>query len=160
MLAKKVTNITSKSLLNEVALKQLVKDYRNANLTLFLENPSFQFNAKVMRLKENSIDNLITVFESMNYYPSFYEILILSNIARVNVIVIGRKRKDNDEGIEVFNNNSSRYLILCHSYNRYEHHDVFQIVIKDPTKKAPKIIFRKHELSKPFVEFIEKTVKL
>ena len=159
-LTKKVSNITKQTVLNQVVMKQLIIDYRNANIDEFLDNPSFQFNAKAMKIKTHHIDNLITVFESMNYYPSFYELAVLSNIARVNVIVIGRKRKDNAEGIEVFHNKSSRYIILCHSYDRIEHHDTFHLLVKDASKATSKIIFRKHELSRPFVDYIEKSIKL
>lgn len=159
--SKNVSNITNQTIITQVVMKQLVKDYRNGNIDEFLENPSYIFNAKAMALKvTNNIESLISVFESMNYYPSFYELAVLSNLARVNVIVVGRKRKDNAEGIEVFHNKTSRYIILCHSYDRFYHRDVFQLVIKDPTKVTPKVMFRKHELSRPFVEFIEKTVKL
>lgn len=159
-IAKRVANISDKTLMRQVVLKQLIRDYRENNIEEFLNNPSYIFNAKAMKLKTNTIDGMVTVLESMMYYPSFYELSVLSQLARINVIVIGRKRKDNADGIEVYHNKSSRYLVLCHSYDRFSHHDLFQVVVKDARKKHPKILFRKHELSKPFVDFIEKSVRL
>jgi hypothetical protein len=159
-IAKRVSNIPDKTLMRQVVIKQLIRDYRENNIEEFLNNPSYVFNAKAMKLKSNNIEDMVTVLESMMYYPSFYELAVLSQLARINVIVIGRKRKDNAEGIEVYHNKSSRYLLLCHSYDRFSYHDMFQVVVKDAKKKHPKILFRKHELSKPFIEFIEKSVRL
>jgi hypothetical protein len=43
-----------------------------------------------------------------------------------------------------------------HSYDRFNYRDVFKIVIKGAKTATPKILFRKHELSKPLVVLVEK----
>jgi hypothetical protein len=154
--ARGAVNITDMSVLRNVTIKQIGIAYKHNDLELFLENASYQYNEKVMKLKKHTIENILTVLESMNYYPSFFELMVLSEIAKVNVIIIGRKRKTNEEGIDVYHNNSSHFLIVEHSYDRFNYRDIFKIVIKGAKTATPKILFRKHELSKPLVVLVEK----
>lgn len=142
------------NVVRSVVLKHIIKDFQKDNLETFYENPSYAFNAKVLKLKTKSANTLYEIFESLNYYPSFYELVILSSIARVNVILIGRKRKDNDDGIDIIYNNSSKYIILSHAYNRFLYYDLFQLIVKDSSSPNPKFIFRKHEISPAFVKYL------
>jgi hypothetical protein len=154
--ARGAVNITDMSVLRSVVVKQIGIAYKHNDLDIFLENASYQYNEKIMKLNKHTMENILTVLESMNYYPSFFELMILSEIAKVNVIIIGRKRKSNEEGIDVYHNNSSHFLIVEHSYDRFNYRDIFKIVIKGAKTTTPKIIFRKHELSKPLVILVEK----
>jgi hypothetical protein len=142
------------NVVRSVVLKHIIKDFQKDNLETFYENPSYAFNAKVLKLKTKSANTLYEIFESLNYYPSFYELVILSNIARVNVILIGRKRKDNDDGIDIIYNNSSKYIMLSHAYNRFLYYDLFQLIVKDSSSPNPKFIFRKHEISPAFLKYL------
>jgi hypothetical protein len=151
-----VVNITDMSVLKTVVLKQIGVAYKHDDLDIFFENASYQYNEKTMKLKKHTLENILTVIESMNYYPSFFELLVLSEIAKVNVIIIGRKRINNDEGIDVYHNKSSHFLVLEHSYDRFNYRDIFKIVIKGAKTTTPKILFRKHELSKLLVALVEK----
>jgi hypothetical protein len=151
-----VVNIIDMSVLKNVVLKQVGIAYKHNDLELFFENASYQYNEKVMKLKKSTMENILTIIESMNYYPSFFELMVLSEIAKVNVIIIGRKRKNNEEGIDVYHNNSSHFLVVEHSYDRFNYRDIFKIVIKGAKTATPKILFRKHELSKPLVVLVEK----
>jgi hypothetical protein len=155
--ARNLTNITDISIMRAITLKELVTAYREDQMDLFLENPSYSFNEKALKLKKKTLENFVTVMDSMAYYPSFFELYVLSRVARINVIIIGRKRKNNDEGIDMYYNKSSKYIIFEHSYDRFNYHDVFKLVIKGPKGKTPKILYRKHEISVPLMELLEKT---
>lgn len=143
------------NVVRSVILKNIIKDFQTGDLDTFYENPSYAFNAKVLKLKSKSTNSLYEIFDSLNYYPSFYELVLLSNIARINVILIGRKRKDNEEGIDIILNNSSKYILLSHAYNRFLYYDMFQLIVKDPSSPSPQFIFRKHEISPAFVKYLE-----
>jgi hypothetical protein len=153
--ARGVVSITDMNILRNVVIKQIGEAFKQNDISMLYENSSYEYNQKVMRLKGNTLENIYTIIDSMNYYPSFFELRVLSEIARINVIVIGRKRKNNNEGIEIYHNNSTHYLLLEHSYDRFNFRDVFKVVIKGAKTKIPKILFRKHELSKPLVNVIE-----
>jgi hypothetical protein len=88
------------------------------------------------------------------YYPSFYELFILSKIAKINVIIIGRKNKENMDGVEMYFNNSSKYILFEHSYDRFNYYDVFKLVLKDPKGKSSKLILRKHEVNAKIMELL------
>jgi hypothetical protein len=154
--ARNLTNITDITIMRSIILKELVTSYRESNMELFLENPSFTFNEKSLKLKKKTLENCVTILDSMSYYPSFFELYVLSRVARINVIIIGRKRKNNDEGIDMYYNKSSKYVIFEHSYDRFNYHDVFKLVIKGPKGKTPKILYRKHEISVPLMELLGK----
>lgn len=142
------TNMTDIPLLRSVMIKQIVHAYKENNLTVLLENPSYLYNEKMTKLKLRSLENIVTITESMSYYPSYFELVVLARIARVNLIVIGRKRKDNEQGIEIFFNNSSKYIMMEHTYDRFKYYDLFRIIIKDPKTDHAQILFRKHEVQK------------
>jgi hypothetical protein len=147
-------NVTHIETLRSVVLKNIIRDFQNNELDTFYENPSYAFNAKVMKLKTKSTNNVYEIFESMNYYPSFYELVILSKLAKVNVILIGRKRKENEEGIDIIDNNASKYIMMAHGYNRFLYYDLFQLIVRDPTSANPKFLYRKHEISPVFIKLL------
>jgi hypothetical protein len=101
----------------------------------------------------------MSIVESMNYYPSEFELMMLVKIAQVRVIVVGRKTKENEQGIAMYpdqyQSKYNRYIIMCQSYDRFNHHDVYQLSVVGQTKKIPKIIMRKHEVSPPLLKLVD-----
>ena len=108
-----------------------------------------------MKLKKRTLDSIIQVVDSMAYFPSFYELFVLSAIAKINVIVIGRKNKENLEGVEMYYNNSSKYIMFEHSYDRFNYYDVFKLVVRDPKGISPKLILRKKEVNQKIMELLK-----
>jgi hypothetical protein len=139
--------------------RYIVQGFKENALDEFYENPSYIHNAKLMKLKAHTLDNMMSVVESMNYYPSEFELMILVKIAQVRVIVVGRKTKDNENGIAMYpdkyQSKYNSFIVMCSSYDRFNHHDVYQIAVANRTSRIPKIIMRKHEVSPPLLQLVD-----
>jgi hypothetical protein len=151
---RQLTQITDTGMLREVVYQSISQSYKESHIEMLVSNPSFIYNEKLMKLKKRTLDTIIQTVDSMMYYPSFYELFILSKIAKINVIIIGRKNKENMEGVEMYFNNSSKYIMFEHSYDRFNYYDVLKLVLKDPKGKSPKLILRKHEVNVKIMELL------
>lgn len=156
---QKLTHITDTSVLRDIIYKRIANAYKQNNIEMLVENPSFIYNEKMMKIKKRTLDSIASVLESTFYFPSLFEIYHLSGLAKINVIIVGRKTKDNADGVEMYYNNSSRYIILEQSFDRFTNKDVFQIVIKEPKGVTPKIIMKKSEVSAGLLQILSKSVK-
>jgi hypothetical protein len=156
--AKGMAYITDIDTLKLYVQRYIVQGFKENGLDEFYENPSYLHNAKLMKLKAHTLDNVMSVVESMNYYPSEFELMILVKIAQVRVIVVGRKTKDNENGIAMYpdkyQSKYNSFIVMCSSYDRFNHHDVYQIAVANRTAKIPKIIMRKHEVSPPLLQLV------
>lgn len=156
--AKGMTYITDVDTLKMYVQRYIVQGFKENALEELYENPSYIYNAKLMKSKAHTLDNIMSVVESMNYYPSEFELMILVKIAQVRVIVVGRKTKDNEQGIAMYpdqyQNKYNRFIVMCSYYDRFNHHDVYQIAVANHTSKTPKIIMRKHEVSVPLLKLV------
>ena len=157
--AKGMTHITDINTLKTFVQKQIIHGFKHNALDELYENPSFAHNAKLMKMKSLTLDNIMTVVESMNYYPSEFELMMLVKIAQVRVIVVGRKTKENEQGIamypDLYHGNYNRYIVMCQSYDRFNHQDVYQLSVINSSSKTPKIIMRKHEVSQPLLRLVK-----
>jgi hypothetical protein len=139
--------------------RQILQGFKENALEELLENPSYIYNAKLMKIKSNTLDNIITVVDSMNYYPAEFELMILVKVAQVRVIVVGRKTKDNEQGIAMYpdqyQSKYNRFIVMNQSYDRFNHHDVYQLAVVNSSTKSPKIIMRKHEVSPPLLKLLK-----
>ncbi len=152
---RQLTNITDTGMLREVVYQSVAQSYKEGNIEMLVSNPSFIYNEKTLKLKKRTLDTIIQTIDSMSYFPSFYELFILSHVAKINVIIIGRKNKDNQDGVEMYFNNSSKYIMFEHSYDRFNYYDVFKLVVRDPKGKSPKLILRKHEVNQKIMELLK-----
>jgi hypothetical protein len=157
--AKGMTYITDLDTLKMYVQRYIVQGFKENALEELYENPSYIYNAKLMKSKAHTLDNIMSVVESMNYYPSEFELMILVKIAQVRVIVVGRKTKDNEQGIAMYpdqyQSKYNRFIVMCSSYDRFNHHDVYQLAVANHTSKTPKIIMRKHEVSLPLLKLVD-----
>lgn len=152
---RQLTQITDTGMLKEVVYQSITQSYKDGNIEMLVSNPSFIYNEKMMKLKKRTLDTIIQTVDAMTYYPSFYELFVLSYIAKINVVIIGRKNKDNMEGVEMYFNNSSKYIMFEHSYDRFNFYDVFKMVVRDPKGKSPKLILRKHEVNQKIMDLLK-----
>lgn len=151
---RQLTQITDIGMLREAVYQAISHSYKDGNVEMLVSNPSFIYTEKMMKIKKRTLDSIIQVVDAMTYYPSFYELFVLSRIAKINVIIIGRKNKDNMEGVEMYFNNSSKYIMFEHSYDRFNYYDVFKMVVKDPKGKLPKLIIRKQEVNQKIMDLL------
>lgn len=152
---RQLTHITDVSMLKEVVYQHIAQSYKEGHIEMLISNPSFVYNEKLMKLKKRTLDSIIQVVDSMAYFPSFYELFVLSAIAKINVIIVGRKNKDNLDGVEMYFNNSSKYIMFEHSYDRFNYYDVFKLVLRDAKGTSPKLILRKNEVNHKIMELLK-----
>lgn len=157
--AKQVTHVTNVDTLKLLMKQKMFQAYRHDELDLLYSNESYKYNAKLLKLKSQTIDNNLQIMDSMSYYPSYFELLFLVMIARVRVIVVGRKTKTNDSGIEIIPgedkyNRYSRYVIINQYYDRFNNRDVFQFAVKGPNTKNARTILRKPDLPSALQKYI------
>lgn len=122
---------------------------KNMSDTL-LSNP--WLNAHFKRTKKiPDYDNVMEAMNSIHYYPSVFDITIMSELVNINVILIGRVTKDNPDGFEVLYHNSKYFIIMQYAYDRFKDIDRFHLIINDKTKK---VLFRQEDLPVNFIEKI------
>jgi hypothetical protein len=157
--AKGMTHITDVSVLKMYVQRQIMQGFKLNALEEMYSNPSYIHNMKLMKLKTNTLDNIMSVVDSMNYYPSEFELMMLVKIAQVRVIVVGRKTKDNEQGIAMYpdqyQSKYNRYIVMHQSYDRFNNHDIYQLAVVGSTTKTPKIIMRKHEVSESLLKLVK-----
>lgn len=157
--AKGMTHITDIDTLKTYVQRQIIQGFKHNALEELYNNPSYVQNAKLMKLKTHTLDNIMQVVESINYYPSEFELMMLVKIAQVRVIVVGRKTKDNEQGIAMYpdqyQGNYNRFIVMCQSYDRFNYHDIYQLAVVNSASATPKIIMRKHEVSKPLLKLVK-----
>lgn len=93
-------------------------------------NESFTATKKTLKINKNSksIEDILTVFDSIYYFPSEYEIDIMARMLGVSIIITKRKSGKN-ETVRVINvkKNKNRYIIFNQAHNRFQPCEVFEI---------------------------------
>jgi len=148
-------------ILRSIIKTHIIHDYPTENINLLFENESFIKNIKdIYKIKKLSVskpslDMITNIIDSVNYYPSVYEIKIMTEIIGINLIIIGRKNKENIDGLDIVNKNSTYTLFLNNSYDRDKKLDQFDLYTKD--EKI--IIFKKKDIPENFNRIIENKKK-
>lgn len=141
-------NLIELSLNNDI-----INDYKNNDLEEFLNNPWLKQYMKQNKIKEKniSLNNYLEFIKLLNYYPSIYELKKLAVLAKVNLIIIGRKTLKSPDEIDIMNNKSSYYLLISYYYDRNSNLDKFELYIKNN-----KFLFNEQDLGEQFIEIINK----
>lgn len=140
---------------------KFIHDYPKDNIIILFNNESFKENIKILHninkisSVKPSINMSLDVIDSVNYYPSLYEVKILADIIGINIIVIGRKTISNPDGIELIYKNAHYTIILLCSYDRINKYDRFELFIKN--KKI--IIYKTRDIPSDFYRIIENKKK-
>lgn len=138
-----------------IFLNKLASDYEKGKISDVLANPTVKDYIKKRHIANVLYDDLVDVSQSLYYYPNNYDIRIMSKIANVNVVILGRKTTSNPDGIEVIDNKHKYYLIMIYNYNRFRKVDVYDIVhIKT------KFLFERSDLPNDFIKVVEHKSKL
>ena len=154
---RKIDNV---DLLKNAIRTRLINDYKTDKIRpLFDRNESFVklYKKDFGKITENTkplLANCISIFDSLDYHVSFYELSILSELVGVNLIILGRKSVKRPDGIEVlqrFNDALPFTMIMVHNHDRVQKLERFDLVVK---KDGSGAIFRKNELPR---ELINKT---
>lgn len=110
----------------------IIYDYERGEeyLEELFENSSFQDVKKKLKIHKNSknIEDILTVFDSVYYFPAVYEIDIIAKMLGVSILITKRKSGKN-ETIRVIDvkKNKNRYIIFNQAHNRFKPCEVFEI---------------------------------
>lgn len=110
----------------------IIYDYERGEeyIEELFENTSFQDVKKKLKINKNSknIDDILSIFDSIYYFPAVYEIDIMAKMLSVSVIITKRKSGKN-ETIRVIDvkKNKNRYIIFNQAHNRFKPCEVFEI---------------------------------
>lgn len=142
-------NIDSLYLKNLVRT-HVINDYETDTIGDLITNKSFEniwkeYKKKNIAMTKPSIDICETIFGSTKYYPSLYELKILSDFIGANVIIFKRSNAANPNGLEFINNRSPYYILFYNKFDNKNIREIYEImVIGDENKK--KCIFNATDL--------------
>jgi hypothetical protein len=158
--------------LKEVVKNYIVNDYETEEISDMINSKAFDALWKEMKKKTEIVQRpplptCIDIFQSVQYFPSLYEIKALSEFVGVNVIVFSRSDKKNPTGLQLIDNRASNYILIHHKHEGEYKREIYSPVILGPTKIPEKeekcavevstkikAIFTKLEL-KNLLEFIK-----
>jgi hypothetical protein len=160
-----LTKVINRDDIDPVYFKSLVKshivsDYETNTIENLLENMSFKAilkDSKDKSVYKPPLNKCTSIFESVHYYPSIYEIAIMADYIGINVIVLTRssEKKKNESGIHFIDNRSSHYIILHHKYDSENSRDIYYVVgIHDGDVKLNLIKDNKIDLDKLNIKYV------
>ncbi len=155
---RKIDNV---NLLKTVIRTRLINDYKTDRIKqLFDRNESFvKLHGGGKLNNKPSLEKCIEIFDSTDYYISFYELEILSQIIGVNLIILGRisnvKRPDGIEVLTPFNNSLPFTLIMVHNHDGINKLERFELVVKNDKTGG---VFKNTEISKDLINTTKKFV--
>lgn len=124
-----VTAESAKKAIEDYVLKTFVSD-KSALINKLNKNINI-LRTELSSMKK-SIDNIFKVIFDSNYKYSVFEIEILSKLANLNVIVLGRNTNIVPNGILYHNNKSSEFLLLNYTINDNQYD--FKLIVNDTDK--------------------------
>ena len=137
--------------MKNIIATRIVNDYNSNEIAGFLENASLRFILGAPKIKP-ALTACLDTFHSMFYYPENYDINILADLIKVNVIVLTRQKAklnmpvlpDDADGVKLFYVHSEYYVLLerhhvktkgVKDYHRYD------IIVNDSDA-----VFKIHQL--------------
>lgn len=129
--------------------QKLTQAYQEDNVTEVFDNPWLVHHFKKTK-QPQTMDNVLDTYASIHYYPSIFDIKLMSHLAKVNLVLIGRKTTRNPDGLEVIKNSPSNlWVVLLFAFDRHFHHDRFNFF----THKGH-ILFTTGELNDEFATIL------
>ena len=151
-LAKTVPRSALTHPLYHATLQNMIsKDYERHTLNDFMDNPWMK-NFVKQKGGAKDFDTIMEGLSSIHYYPSIYDLTLMSKLAHINVVLIGRKTEKNPDGFEVIYQGSSYFTIWLYAYDRFKIIDRFSLIAN---VKDQKVMFTQQELPFAFIEKIK-----
>lgn len=145
-------------------LKSIIQTYvryeSQENLEIIKNSPGFSnlylqiFGGQRMR-RNPTVEETLQVISHSDYYPSFYELSVLSDIVKINIVVLQRKKKNETSLMSVLNKKYLNYIILKASYQETLKRYKFDLIYKDQTA-----IFNASKLPDDFLEMVKTSQKI
>lgn len=118
------------------AILEAYEDQVKPTLEALSFNTSFAHVMRALGLRAiASHDDLARVLKHEAYYPSDYELALLGNMVRLNVLVIGRKtQRTQGEYVRCIHAAASKrnagYVLFRHTHDSTQHREVYEPVVK------------------------------
>ena len=151
-LAKQVKHLSALSDIayHTVRRNEIINSVRKGETDKLMENPWTGAYFK-RTMKPPTMDNILEAMTSMHYYPSILDIQIISKLAYINVVLIGRMTRENPDGFEVMYYGSPYFVIMEYAYDRFKVIDRFHLVVDI---RNTRVLFRQEEMPVAFLEKI------
>jgi len=146
---KNPRNALSLPLYQAALQNNISKDYERGDISELKANPWVK--AYLKQKNATDFDTIMEGVNSIHYYPSTYDIEIMSKLAHINVVLIGRKTEKNPDGFEVIYRGSTYFIILLFAYDRFKVIDRYSIIAD---VKAKRVLFTQEDLPDIFLNKI------
>lgn len=152
----------SLDILKAIIKTRIIHDYKTDLISPMFENESFIKNIKELykisklSISKPSLDIILDISDSITYFPSVYEIKIMADIIGINIVIIGRKNKENPDGLDIIDKKSNYTIILNNSYDRLNKLDQFELFVKN--QKI--ILLKKKDIPQEFNRILENKKKI
>lgn len=146
-------NAITEDLFKATLQKEIVQMYEAGNVDDILENPWLKewIRKEYGKMMKVPLSHILQGLDNMNYYPSVLDLRIMARLAKVNIVISGRKTKKNPDAIEVIDHGSPYYMIILFSYDRHKILDRFELFVKDQ-----QFLFDVKDLGTEFIGILEK----
>jgi hypothetical protein len=160
--------------LKNMARNALINSYETDEIIPVLENKTFQDQWKEIK-KQKGLEALDTkpplaiceqIFNSTKYYPSIFELRLLSDFVGVNIVLFTRNTKSNtkEKGdevkrktrIEYIDNRVSQNIFIYHKYDHKGIRHFYELVVVDQERK--KYIFNATDMKSVMFEVKQKNM--
>jgi hypothetical protein len=130
-----------KSFISDLELKMIVKtnlvsDYEKGKLDEFTSNPSYLEHMKKLKISTPTLDDYLSIFDSVFYYPSLYELKILCKIIGITSFVTRRKSKNDQDEIRTViqvnrKSGKNNFIMFNLAFDRFNNRDLLELYVKD-----------------------------
>ena len=83
--------------------------------------------------KKSTVNDYVGLISKDNYFYSFFELAVLSKMAKHNLVILGRNTQVVKNGVRLINNKSERYVILMY-YIHADKHTFKLVTVMDELK--------------------------
>jgi hypothetical protein len=133
--------------LKSIIRKRIIDDYDTSEIDIFLSNEPFRG-----KKEKPSLKRCLEVFDSVDYYPSLYEMLIMCSVVAVNTVIIARKTRKYPDGVYVTNQPYPYFVFLKETYDRVSKHFYYEMIVKNKQT----YLLKRSQIPSAFLKYISK----
>jgi hypothetical protein len=133
----------------------IVYDYERNQLQDLYENTSFKEHKKKLKIKEDpTLEDTLSIFKSIYYYPSIYEINVMARMLGVNIYITRRKFKHEKVKMSVriidVKKNKNMCMLLNQDHDDDRKCDMFEIYFLENN-----ILLHKNQVNEKFWQVVQ-----
>jgi hypothetical protein len=147
----------SDDMFKSIIKTRIISDHsKNDKIDRFFENPSFVYVYEnkletkrkyvPLRSPKPSVEDCLSVIDSPYYYPSFYDIGVLSDIVGVDVVILQRKSVRTPDALEIMNNHGPYSIVLNMANDADKDRHIYSLC----AKREKSILLKKRDFEPAF----------